>query len=246
MCEIFIIFQNMLDPFSKVLSHAIQTSIIKYNYLVDVCSLCHRSFTRERDKLSLSRVVVTELMQAIKFKSSIPDTNLLYLLHFVLQVNIYMCAFILLQYNLHKTECRLLLGHRWEIAKHKSRWNSRRRCFAHLQYQCIKLVERTADRSFRFYSRFSQFNKSEGNNLFEFNFFFLHFYSLISYSRIFLQSYGKSLQAGLNEDTLGGTLKCGLAQYLAIEITKGNNRENKSVAKYMPWLYSAPSMIQTG
>lgn len=54
------------------------------------------------------------------------------------------------------------------------------------------------------------------------------------------------MQAGLNEDTLGGILKCGLAQFVALEITRGNNRENKAVARYLPWLYSAPSMIQQG
>lgn len=41
-------------------------------------------------------------------------------------------------------------------------------------------------------------------------------------------------------------LKCGLAQYVAIEITKGNNRENRAVGRYLSWLNSAPSMIQQG
>lgn len=54
------------------------------------------------------------------------------------------------------------------------------------------------------------------------------------------------MQAGLNEDTLGGMLKCGLAQYVALEITRGNNRENRAVARYLPWLYTAPSSIQQG
>jgi len=54
------------------------------------------------------------------------------------------------------------------------------------------------------------------------------------------------MQAGLNEDTLGGILKCGLAQYVALEITRGNNRENRAVARYLPWLYTAPSTIQQG
>ncbi|KAG9433958.1 protein unc-79 isoform X9 [Apis mellifera carnica] len=61
-----------------------------------------------------------------------------------------------------------------------------------------------------------------------------------------VKSYSKGMQAGLNEDTLGGILKCGLAQFVALEITRGNNRENRAVARYLPWLYSAPSMIQQG
>lgn len=60
----------------------------------------------------------------------------------------------------------------------------------------------------------------------------------------FVQSYSKGMQAGLNEDTIGGMLKCGLAQYVALEITRGNNRENRAVARYLPWLYTAPSIQQ--
>lgn len=63
-------------------------------------------------------------------------------------------------------------------------------------------------------------------------------------SFFFPQSYSKGMQAGLNEDTIGGMLKCGLAQYVALEITRGNNRENRAVARYLPWLYTAPSITQ--
>jgi len=61
---------------------------------------------------------------------------------------------------------------------------------------------------------------------------------------LFSQSYSKGMQAGLNEDTIGGILKCGLAQYVALEITRGNNRENRAVARYLPWLYTTPSIQQ--
>jgi hypothetical protein len=59
------------------------------------------------------------------------------------------------------------------------------------------------------------------------------------------QSYCKGMTVGLNEDTLGGVLKCGFAQYLAIEITRGN-KDNSTVARYLPWLYNAPSALQQG
>lgn len=77
----------MLDPFSKVLSYAIQNSTLQYNYLTDLCYLCHRGFTRDRDKHFFGRTIVFELMQAIKFKITIPDSNFLLLLQFVLQVS---------------------------------------------------------------------------------------------------------------------------------------------------------------
>lgn len=44
-------------------------------------------YLQEREKLVLTRVVVFELIQAIKFKISIPDTNFLMLVNFVLQVS---------------------------------------------------------------------------------------------------------------------------------------------------------------
>ena len=39
----------------------------------------------------------------------------------------------------------------------------------------------------------------------------------------------KGMTVGLNEDTLGGTMKASLAQYLALEISKGNGRDSRSV-----------------
>jgi len=54
------------------------------------------------------------------------------------------------------------------------------------------------------------------------------------------------MTVGLNEDTLGGVLKSGIAQYLALEITRGNSRDNRAVSRYLPWLYNAPSTLQQG
>lgn len=51
---------------------------------------------------------------------------------------------------------------------------------------------------------------------------------------------------GLNEDTLGGVLKSGIAQYVALEISRGNGRDNRAVARYLPWLYNTPSTLQQG
>lgn len=64
---------------------------------------------------------------------------------------------------------------------------------------------------------------------------------------IHFQSYGKDLSAGLNEDTLGGTLKAGIAQYVALEMTRGTSRDSRAVARYLPWLYTAPpTVVQSG
>jgi hypothetical protein len=78
----------MLDSFAKILSYAIQNSIICYNSLIELCYLCNRNYIKDRDKYYLSRTIIFELIQAIKFKSTMPDTNFLLLLQFVLQVSI--------------------------------------------------------------------------------------------------------------------------------------------------------------
>ncbi|CAK9822552.1 Protein unc-79 homolog [Anthophora retusa] len=188
--------KGMLDPFAKVLSYAIQNSSIKYSYLTDLCYLCHRGFTRDRDKHFFGRTIVFELIQAIKFKTTIPDSNFLLLLHFVLQD---------IGGSLPNT---------------------------------IALENVQTDISPIYNTNASESLKNQLSDVLD---FLADFHTLSK-----VKSYSKGMQAGLNEDTLGGILKCGLAQYVALEITRGNNRENRAVARYLPWLYNAPSMIQQG
>ncbi|XP_058797132.1 protein unc-79 homolog, partial [Phymastichus coffea] len=76
--------KGILDPFSKVLSYAIQNSIVHFASLIELCYLCYRNFTKDRDKHFLSRVIVYELTLALKFKTMIPDSNFLLLLQFIL------------------------------------------------------------------------------------------------------------------------------------------------------------------
>eukprot|EP00066_Takifugu_rubripes_P029617 XP_011618883.1 PREDICTED: protein unc-79 homolog [Takifugu rubripes] len=61
-----------------------------------------------------------------------------------------------------------------------------------------------------------------------------------------LKSHMKACCQPLHEDTFGGNLKVGLAQVAAMEISKGNHRDNKAVVRYLPWLYHPPSAMQQG
>lgn len=54
------------------------------------------------------------------------------------------------------------------------------------------------------------------------------------------------MSLGLSEDTFGGTLKSGIAQFVALEMTRGSSRDNRAVSRYLPWLYNAPSSVQQG
>lgn len=57
---------------------------------------------------------------------------------------------------------------------------------------------------------------------------------------------GAMTTGGLSEDTLGGCLKGAVAQYLALEMSRGNSKENRTVSRYLPWLYNAPTSLQQG
>lgn len=78
-------YKTIVDPFSKALSHIIQQSPLLYEQLLELCNLCCRNFVRERDRYLLTRTVVCELIQTIKFRTVIPDENLLMLVQFILQ-----------------------------------------------------------------------------------------------------------------------------------------------------------------
>ncbi|XP_006811597.2 LOW QUALITY PROTEIN: protein unc-79 homolog [Saccoglossus kowalevskii] len=76
--------QALLDPFSKVISYALQKCRCKLQNLLDICMACHRTFIKERDKIYLTRATVLELSTALKFKSALPDANILLILQLVL------------------------------------------------------------------------------------------------------------------------------------------------------------------
>ncbi|KAJ8981492.1 hypothetical protein NQ317_007018 [Molorchus minor] len=191
-------FKGLLEPFSKVMSYAIQTQVLKYSYLTDICYLCSRAFTKERDKLIISRMVVFELVQALKFKTNIPDSNLIMLINLILQdiggaipsnVVIKDCPILSVEYG---------------------------PTFTTGISECMKL------------------------NLGDILEFLTDFHAISK-----MKSYCKGNSVGLNDDTLGGIIKCNVAQYLALEITKGNGRDNRAVTRYFPWLYTTSTTQQS-
>ncbi|OXB73198.1 UNVERIFIED_CONTAM: hypothetical protein H355_003384 [Colinus virginianus] len=162
--------KSLLEPFSKLLSFVIQNAVFTLAYLVELCGLCYRAFTKERDKFYLTRSVILELLQALKLKSPLPDMNLL----------------LLVQCGTAAMECmRQYVG---------------------------EVLDFIAD----------------------------------MHTLTKLKSHMKTCSQPLHEDTFGGHLKVGLAQITAMEITRGNHRDNKAVIRYLPWLYHPPSAMQQG
>lgn len=148
---------------------------------------------QERDKHQLCRQLVFELVQALKFKTTIPDGNLLLLAVIVLQ----------------DAGGHLPAG------------------LAAIDTESTPLHTSYAADCIRQYL----------GDILEF------LGDIHTLSRI------KNVQSsaavpGLGEDTLGSTLKGAIAQYLSLEITRGSSKDPKSVARYLPWLYNAPSSPQ--
>ncbi|XP_066903218.1 protein unc-79 homolog isoform X4 [Halyomorpha halys] len=197
--------KSILDPFSKVLSCCIQNYVLKYQQLSDLCYLCNRAFTREREKQALTRTVVFELVQALKFKTNIPESNFLLLINFVLQD-----AGGMLPAPTAKLE-----ESAYPNLDSQQVYNT---CAAEVMRQHLTdALDFLAD---------------------------IHTITKIKVAADKIKS--KSMSLGLSEDTFGGTLKSGIAQFVALEMTRGCSRDNRTVSRYLPWLYNAPSSIQQG
>uniref|UniRef100_A0A668ABL4 Unc-79 homolog, NALCN channel complex subunit n=1 Tax=Myripristis murdjan TaxID=586833 RepID=A0A668ABL4_9TELE len=188
--------RSLLEPFSKLLSFIIQYGMFSLSYLVELCGLCYKAFNKERDKFYMSRIVVLELLQALKFKSSLPDTNLLLLVQFV-------CADI----GTRLAESTIIQKHM--ISTLPGCTTAAMEC---MRQYISELLDFIAD----------------------------------MHTLTKLKSHMKACCQPLHEDTFGGNLKVGLAQVAAMEISKGNHRDNKAVVRYLPWLYHPPSTMQQG
>ncbi|KAM5274598.1 protein unc-79 homolog isoform 4-T4 [Ctenodactylus gundi] len=188
--------RSLLEPFSKLLSFVIQNAVFTLAYLVELCGLCYRAFTKERDKFYLSRSVVLELLQALKLKSPLPDTNLLLLVQFI-------CA----DAGTKLAESTILS--KQMIASVPGCGTAAMEC---MRQYISEVLDFMAD----------------------------------MHTLTKLKSHMKTCSQPLHEDTFGGHLKVGLAQIAAMEISRGNHRDNKAVTRYLPWLYHPPSAMQQG
>uniref|UniRef100_A0A182N8V5 Protein unc-79 homolog n=1 Tax=Anopheles dirus TaxID=7168 RepID=A0A182N8V5_9DIPT len=190
--------KSILEPFSKVISYAIQNLHLTQKVLVEICSLSGRAFAKERDKLYLGRQIVFDLVQALKFKINVPDNNLLLLVGFLLQdaggilppgiIGDISCGESFVHTNCNISECMR-------------------------QPYLNDILEFLAD--FHTLSKIKNLKAS-------------------------------STTPGLCEDTIGGVLKGAIAQYLALEMSRGNSKDSRTVSKYLPWLNNAPSSLQQG
>ncbi|SPP83775.1 protein unc-79 homolog isoform X1 [Drosophila guanche] len=184
--------KTLLDPYSKIMAYCVQHTNLEYQTIYELCTLNTRSFSKDRDKNLLCRQMIFEFVQALKFKSNIPDHNLLVIIGFVL----------------------LDAGGTLPPGSAPG-----------MPDAAPMLTTNSAD-CLRQYI----------NDVID---FLADFHTL---SKI---KNGQTSN-GLGEDTLGGVLKGAVAQYLALEMSRGNSRDNKAVSRYLPWLNNAPSSLQQG
>ncbi|XP_064602074.1 protein unc-79 homolog isoform X2 [Liolophura sinensis] len=190
----------ILEPFSKLLSFALQNCSFKLQHLLDICSLSNRAFVKERDKLFLTRSVIFEFVQALKFKSTLPDENWLLLAQFV----ILDAGGTISPTPIVEDMAALYHSHANALVS-----TSASECMRQHLTDCTEFI---AD---------------------------LHTLTKV-------KSIMKGGSSSLNEDTLGSQLKAALAQYIALEISKGNGRDSRAITRYLPWLYHPPSAMQQG
>ncbi|XP_018791119.1 PREDICTED: protein unc-79 homolog isoform X10 [Bactrocera latifrons] len=193
--KLSIVPKTLLDPYSKIIGFCVQNTNLEYHSLYELCTLNMRSFSKDRDKMLLCRQLIFEFVQALKFKTNIPDNNLLMIIGFVL----------------HDAGGTLPPG-----------------TLVGFPQAPPPLTTNAAD-CMRQYV----------NDVID---FLADFHTL---SKIKNFKNGQ-IQNGLGEDTLGGVLKGAVAQYLALEMSRGNTRDNKSSSRYLPWLNNAPSSLQQG
>ncbi|CAG4990784.1 unnamed protein product [Parnassius apollo] len=214
--------KSILEPISKILSYSIQNFVVRLSLVTELSVACVRAFGRDRDKLLLCRVLVFELVQALRTKTTVPDDNLFMLIQFVLQGR----------------GCTLLLppalGGEWGTggaggasgvgvaggAGATSSLSADARELAAGAVECMRphlpdLLELLHDPQL--------LNKIKGS---------------VSKSIV-----NRNLIC-LNEDTLGAIVKGGIAQYVAMELaleqSRGKQDRSGQVSRHMlPWLTSS-------
>jgi hypothetical protein len=77
--------KGLLEPFSKIFSFSVQNVPLKHKIVHELCCLNSRAYSKERDKFQFARQIAFELIQCLKFKTTVPDNNLLLIVGIILQ-----------------------------------------------------------------------------------------------------------------------------------------------------------------
>ncbi|KAK6744197.1 hypothetical protein RB195_011102 [Necator americanus] len=170
---------SLVDSFCKWLAEALHECPVKLESLLTVCTACNRALIRERDKQSISRAVVAEMIQAIKFKCPLHETNFMTIAHLILQ---------------------------------------------------------DAGEDIEMNLPDDQFNTAASEAVRPFLFEILDFIADLHVLA--------KLKKETSSDSVGGDLKVKLAEAIAVEMSRSNARDCRTVIRFIPWLMSPPSVTQ--
>ena len=69
------------ESMAKLVTAALEMAPVRLVDVLRMCTACNRTFTKEHQRLCLSRACVQQLLQAVKFKSTLPEKNYIVLLN---------------------------------------------------------------------------------------------------------------------------------------------------------------------
>uniref|UniRef100_A0A158R5X9 Protein unc-79 homolog n=1 Tax=Syphacia muris TaxID=451379 RepID=A0A158R5X9_9BILA len=170
----------LVESFSKWLTESMHECKADLIDLVAVCTACNRALIRERDKQTLTKAVVFELVQALKFKCEMHEHNYTSILEMI------------------------------------------------LQDQGENISEDIPD---------DKFNTSASEAIRP------HLFDLIDFIAD-LHVLAK-LKKITSSDNVGGDIKTGLAEVVAVEMSRSNLKDPRTVIRFIPWLMSPPSVTQS-
>ncbi len=210
------VHRSILEPIIKIVSFAIQFCTFKFPDLVDICFFCNKAFTKERDKNAITRSVVAEFVQSLKYKTAIPDVNLVYLASLVLQ------------------------DAKGELPP-STIFDRTATATTGADGATGATTGGSVDLGMAGPAQHTGATEVMRLHLMDIVDFILDVHTL---SKVKSNVRGTSLS--LNQDTLGGLLKGALSQFLALEIARlSGERDVKAVSKFLPWLFNPPNTIAT-
>ncbi|XP_063832705.1 protein unc-79 homolog [Ostrinia nubilalis] len=244
--------KSILEPISKIISYGIQNFVVKLSVISELSVVCVRAFSRDRDKLLVCRVLVYELVQALRTKTTVPDDNLFILIQYVLQGH--GCTLLLppqlntgdlLTAGPSGAEARELgggavdcmrphLADMLELLQDPHLLNKIKRELGGGAVDCMRphladMLELLQDPHLLNKIKLSLADMLE----------LLQDPHLLNKIK---GSVSKSIVNRnlicLNEDTLGSIVKGGIAQYVAMELAleHGRGRQDRPAHRHMPWL----------
>nr|CAD2134462.1 unnamed protein product [Meloidogyne enterolobii] len=205
-----------IEAFAKWLVEMLHKCPVELCDLLAVCTACNRGMIRERDKQILTRSVVAELLSALKFKCELAEENYLTIVRMVLQ------------------DFGEPLGDDWINTPNSGgeneevNENQNNRKFSSFSYWKNNSQQQQTD----------QFNTGAAEAIRP------HVPELLEFISDMHVLAKLKKQSASNSDRVGGDLKAGLAEVVALEMSRPSVRDSRTVMRFIPWLYSPPSLAQ--